>query len=327
MRDHEVSVLYLSRADVEQVGLSMNEIIDCVEDVLREKGEDRVEMPPKPGIHPAQNAFIHAMPAYVPRLGAAGMKWVSGYPQNRARGLPYISGLIVLNDPETGLPTMVADCTWITAMRTAAASAVAAKILAAGDTPVIAMLGCGVQGRSHLEALTLTFPRTARVQAYDTDGEVLSRYCAWGRERFGIEMAKAEDPEHAVRGASVVITAGPILTSPTPVIRASWLQPGVFCCPIDFDSYVTGEAFRAADMLVTDDVHQLRHYRSIGYFRDTPQIDLDLGAIVAKKEAGRTDDRQRIIAVNLGIAIEDMAVAVRLLQRARSLGIGTTLPL
>src|SRR5690349_9018442 len=108
----------------------MKDIIDCVAKALTEKGEGRVEMPPKPGIHPEPNAFIHAMPAYVPRLGAAGMKWVAGYPQNRDRRLPYISGVIVLNDPATGLPTLICDCTWITAMRTAAATAVAARQLA-----------------------------------------------------------------------------------------------------------------------------------------------------------------------------------------------------
>ncbi len=317
---------YLSRADIEQIGLSMKEIIDSVEDVLREKGEGRVEMPPKPGIHPAQNAFIHAMPAYVPRLGAAGMKWVSGYPQNPARDLPYISGLLILNDPETGVPIALLDCTWITAMRTAAASAVAARHLSRA-TPVLAMLGCGVQGRSHLEALTLTFPSLERVQAYDTNPAVLSRYASWGRERFGVEVLEAGDPEQAVRGAGIVITAGPILTAPSPVIRADWLAPGVFACPIDFDSYFTGEAFRAADLLVTDDVHQLRYYRDVGYFRDTPNIGLDLGAIVAGKEQGRTAPAQRIIAVNLGIAIEDLAVAVRLLERARALEIGVELPL
>jgi ornithine cyclodeaminase/alanine dehydrogenase len=326
MRDHEVRVLYLSRADVERIDLSMKEIIDCVREVLREKGEDRIEMPPKPGIHPAPNAFIHAMPAYVARLGAAGMKWVSGYPDNRAHGLPYISGLIVLNDPETGLPTMICDCTWITAMRTAAASAVAAQLMARPESSVMAMLGCGVQGRSHLEAIARMFP-LSRVQAFDTDRDVLSAYAKWGRDRFSLEVVEANDPEHAVRGADIIITAGPILTAPSPIIRADWLAPGSFSCPIDFDSYFTGEAFRAADLLVTDDVKQLRHYRSVGYFRDTPEIDLDLGALAAEKRPGRTHAEQRTIAVNLGIAIEDMAVAVRMQQRARELGIGTELPL
>src|SRR5512137_792823 len=109
-------VLYLSQADVVSVGLTMAEIIAALEAMFREKGEGRVEMPPKPGIHPRPDAFIHAMPAYIPAAGSAGMKWVSGYPQNHARGLPYISGLIILNDAGTGLPAAVMDCTWITAV-------------------------------------------------------------------------------------------------------------------------------------------------------------------------------------------------------------------
>ena len=123
-------ILYLSRKDVESIGLKMSDIIESLDRMFREKGEGKTEMPPKPGIHTRKDAFIHAMPAYIPSLGSAGIKWVSGYPQNQARGLPYISGLIVLNDPETGLPVCVMDCTWVTAQRTGAATAVAAKYLA-----------------------------------------------------------------------------------------------------------------------------------------------------------------------------------------------------
>ena len=93
------SMLYLSRRDVEEVGLSMREIIEALDRMFREKGEGRVEMPPKPGIHTQPDAFIHAMPAYIPSLGSAGMKWVSGYPGNQKKGLPYITGLLILNDP------------------------------------------------------------------------------------------------------------------------------------------------------------------------------------------------------------------------------------
>src|SRR5580765_2142752 len=123
-------ILYLSRADVIDVGLSMQEIIRAVEEMFREKGEGRVEMPPKPGIHTQPDAFIHAMPAYIPALKSAGIKWASGYPGNQKRGIPYITGLLILNDPETGIPLAVMDCAWITAQRTGAATAVAAKYLA-----------------------------------------------------------------------------------------------------------------------------------------------------------------------------------------------------
>ena len=102
----------------------MSQVIRALEDVFIEKGNHRVEMPPKPGIHPCPDAFIHAMPAYVPAMGAAGVKWVSGFPQNMPKNLPYISGLLILNDPETGIPVCVMDCTWITAKRTGAATGV-----------------------------------------------------------------------------------------------------------------------------------------------------------------------------------------------------------
>src|SRR5438445_1381190 len=130
------AILYLSRADVEAAGVAMPEIIERLEAAFRELGEGRVEMPPKPGIHPGpagSDNFIHAMPASIPALGAAGVKWVSGFPGNPRLGLPYVSGLLILNDSETGLPKAVMDATWITAMRTGAATAVAVKRLARRD--------------------------------------------------------------------------------------------------------------------------------------------------------------------------------------------------
>ena len=154
----------------------MAEIIDALEAAFREKGEGRVEMPPKPGIHPGGgDNFIHAMPAYIPALKSAGVKWVSGFPDNQKRGLPYITGLLILNDAETGLPLSVMDCVWITAMRTGAATAVAAKYLARPESSVVGVLGCGVQGRSNVEALNVLFP-LERVMAYDMDAEAARSY-------------------------------------------------------------------------------------------------------------------------------------------------------
>jgi len=150
----EDQLLYLSRKDVEDVDLSMAEIIKTLEVAFREKAEGRVEMPPKPGIHPGGgDNFIHAMPAYIPALKSAGMKWVSGFPANTRRGLPYVSGLLILNDPDTGLPLAVMDCGWITGIRTGAATAVAAKHLARPESATVGILACGVQGRTNLAAL------------------------------------------------------------------------------------------------------------------------------------------------------------------------------
>ncbi|HEX9617098.1 MAG TPA: hypothetical protein VGA03_06750, partial [Anaerolineales bacterium] len=168
-------LLYLSRADVESVALDMRTIIDLLEAAFKEKGAGRVEMPPKPGIHTQPDAFIHAMPAFIPSLKSAGLKWVSGYPGNFKRGLPYISGLLILNDTETGIPYAVMDCTWITAYRTGAASGLSAKYLARPESRVAGILACGVQGRTNLEALAALFP-LEHVYAYDILPEVQARF-------------------------------------------------------------------------------------------------------------------------------------------------------
>ena len=147
MSNHQL--LYLSQMDVAAVGVTMAEIIDALEVAFREKGKGHTEMPPKPGIHPGGgDNFIHAMPACIPALKSAGIKWVSGFPENAKQGLPYISGLLILNDHDTGLPLSVMDCVWITAMRTGAATAVSARYLARPESSVVGILGCGVQGRS-----------------------------------------------------------------------------------------------------------------------------------------------------------------------------------
>ena len=171
-------LLYLSRADVEKVALPIEEIIAAVEAVFREKGEGGTEMPPKIGIHPSPEAYLNAMPARVASAGAVGLKWVSIFAENLGRGLPAIGGLVILNDPENGLPLAAMDCIWLTAKRTAAASAVAAKYLARMDAENLAIIGCGVQGRSHLEAMLVQVPCLRRVLAFDRVPATLARYAA-----------------------------------------------------------------------------------------------------------------------------------------------------
>lgn len=319
-------LLYLSQADVAAVGLSMAEIIDALEAMFREKGEGRVEMPPKPGIHPMPDAFIHAMPAYIPALKSAGIKWVSGFPENYKRGLPYITGLLVLNDPETGVPLAVMDCVWITAKRTGAATAVAARYLARPDSEVVGILGCGVQGRSNLEALRVLFP-IKRVMAYDINPEAQRRYVAEMTEQFGLEVVPVQTPREAVSGCDIVVTAGPILLKPHATIQAGWLDAGAFASLVDFDSYWHPDALAEVDKFCTDDVPQLEHYRQLGYFQHIPPIYADLGELVTGRKAGRERPDERTIACNLGLALDDMATAPLIYRRAVERGIGTWLPL
>lgn len=320
-------LLYLSRQDVEKVALDLPTIIDLLETAFREKGEGKVELPPKPGIHTQPNAFIHAMPAYIPSLHSAGIKWVSGYPDNPKKGLPYISGLLILNDEETGLPYAVMDCTWITAYRTGAASALSAKYLARPDSKTLGILGCGVQGRTHTEAMTTLFP-IERVYAYDILPTAQEKFIAEMREKFpAIEFIGVSNPKDAVTQSEMVVTAGPILKNPTPTIEKDWLQPGAFASAVDFDSYWKGEALAQIDKFTTDDLAQMEYYRTVGYFKETPQPYADLGEIVAGKKPGRQSPTERTMAMNLGLAMDDMAVAPTIYQRAKEMGLGVVLPL
>jgi len=321
------ALLYLSQSDVIKVDLTMEEIIKQLETAFKEKAMGRVEMPPKPGIHPGEaDNFIHAMPAYIPAMRSAGVKWVSGFPQNQERGLPYISGLLILNDPDTGLPISVMDCVWITAKRTGAATAIAAKYLAQKDSSIVGVLGCGVQGRSNIEALNVIFP-LEQVIAYDILPGRSKQYAVEINQQYGLEVVITNTPREAVTGCDIVVTAGPILKKPHATIQAGWMDEGAFASLVDFDSYWHPDALKESDKFCTDDIPQLLHYQEVGYFQDIPQIYGDLSELVSGQKPGRETLEERTIACNLGLAMDDMAVAPMVYQKATEKGIGTWLSL
>ncbi|HVP26912.1 MAG TPA: ornithine cyclodeaminase family protein [Candidatus Bathyarchaeia archaeon] len=314
-------------ADVEKLDIRMNEVIGVVREAFLEKASGRAEVPPKPGIHPQKDAFIHAMPSFLPRIRAAGVKWVSGFPENSKRGLPYISGLLVLNDVESGFPVCVMDCTWVTAVRTGAATAVAAKYLARANSEVLGVLSCGVQGRSNLEALLVVCKSLSDVKAYDVNAENLRRYVEEMTAKHGVKVVPVDSPRKAVEGCDIVVTAGPILKKPKPVIEASWFKNGGFACALDFDSYWKADAMHSMNKFCTDDAEQLQYYRQQGYFADIPPVYAELSEIVNGKKRGRESSDERIISMHLGLAIEDMATAMLVYEKAKRVGAGTTLPL
>ncbi len=325
MDDHRL--LYLSYRDVVEVGLQMPEIIESMEQMFRAKGEGRTEMPPKPGIHPGGgDNFIHAMPAAIADLESAGIKWISGFPENPARGLPYISGLVILNDVHTGLALSVMDAVWMTAKRTAAASAISARCLARPESSVVGMLGCGVQGRSHVEALKVLFP-LQKVMAYDVHEATVSRYARDVSTELDVEVVPVKTPREAVSGCDIVVTAGPMTRPAHATIEPGWLDEGAFASLVDYDAYWQPAAMHQADRFCTDDTHQFEAVRKTGYFEKAPDPHADLGELVTGQKPGRRAPDERTMAANLGLALDDMAVAPLLYQRAVGKGIGTWLPL
>jgi ornithine cyclodeaminase/alanine dehydrogenase len=325
-----MNIVYLSLGDVKSLGVSMKEVLKVVDHGFRQKGLGKTEMPPKPGIHPRPNAFIHAMPAYVKESEVAGLKWVSGYPTNVEKGYPYITGLLVLNDPETGIPIAVMDCAWITAMRTGASVGVATKYLARKASSVAAILGCGVQARMSLRALAETLTDLSQVRCYDLYPEAARRFIEeMSPVCPGADLMACSNPAEMIEGADVVVTAIPIVTKPEPPLHAGMLKRGGLAVSLDYDAAWTSAAMKECDKFVCDDTHQLLRTKEEGvYFGGIPEyIYADLGELAAGLKPGRQDEQERIFSMNMGIAIDDMVTAKIVYERALQKGIGTRWPL
>ena len=218
------------------------------------------------------------------------------------------------------------DCTWITAKRTGAATALTAKYLARPESATVGIVACGVQGRSNLEALACLF-KIKNVKAFDIKPEVAKHYAEEMQAQLGLDVEPVQNLPDAVKGMDIVVTSGPILKNPTPSIPAGWLPAGSFASLVDFDSFWQGAALKEMDKITTDDLSQMNYYRHESYFKETPEAYADLGEIVAGNKPGRQNAQERIAAINLGLALDDMATAIRIYQRAKEMGIGAELPL
>jgi len=306
-------LLYLSRAEVAGLLPPWDEQLDLVEQTYSSMASGAVELPPKPAIHPRPNAFVHAMPAYLEEPDVVVLKWIAGYRTNKTRGLPYLNGLIVLNDAETGVPVVVMDAAEITATRTAAASGVCIRRWAPSGWNTVAILGCGVQGARHATVVEL-LNGDARIQAYDPHPE---RMLALD----GAVTPRASARE-AVERADVVITTGPMPEERRPEVDVDWLGDRYLLVPVDFDAYVREAAIASADLFLVDDVSQFEYYRELGHFQGWPRAHASVGEALAADRPAR-----RVACVNLGVGALDAVFAKHVLDLARERGIGTRLPL
>ena len=312
---------YLTRADVEAVGLTGVEVIELLDEVFTAKRDGAVEMPAKIGVHPRDDAFIHAMPAYLESADAVGIKWVAGYPGNQDVGLPYIHGLFVLTDAGTGAPLAVMDATWITEIRTAAASMLGIRALAERPVEALGILGCGRQGRVHLELANEVFPDLARVTLFDRHPE---RAEALAAAHPGVDARIAATAGEIAEDAEVVITTAAIVRDPARPLHRSHLANTTVVCAIDFDASLSEDVFEEPATFVVDDVPQYRHYVEQGYFARYPSDPVELADV---RDAPAELPGGLRVYVPLGIALEDVAVAAEINRRAGEAGLGTELPL
>jgi alanine dehydrogenase len=307
------SLRFLSRSEVAGLLPDVDEQLDLVERTYRALAAGRVELPPKPGVHPRKDSFLHAMPAYLRDEDVVTLKWVGGYPANKGRGLPYITGLIVVNDAETGLPVAVMDGAEITAARTAAASGVCVRRFAREGWSRAAILGCGEQGLFHARLLHALEPDVA-IRAWDPHPERI--------ERLGHLVQAANGWEDAVAGADVVVTAGPIVEDPSPSIRPEHLGERWLALPIDFDFYIRAETVASVDLFLADDIGQFEYYREQGHFQGWPAPEGNVG-----EGLGREGAPARVLCCNLGIGALDAAFANAVLAQAQSVRAGVELEL
>jgi len=324
-------VLWISSKEIDMLDIGMPEIMDAVEAGFATLGRGEAEMPAKIGIHPREDCFIHAMPCYLGGdIDRTGVKCVSGYPPNPANGLPYITGIMLLNDSATGLPIAVMDAGWVTAWRTGAASGVYARHFGNPDTSSVSIIGTGVQGRVNLIAMREAFPNISRVYCYDKfEGQVERFIRDMHRELPDAEFVICPNVRTAVAETDVLITCTPIVEEPQRSIPRSWLKPECLVISVDYDSAITEDVFQDANF-TCDNRNQYVWTQEQGtYFQNgyprPGDIYADMGEICAGLKPGVREGRRG--AVLMGIASHDVMTASLIYDKALTTGLGTKVSL
>lgn len=295
-------MLVLTRSEVEEL-LDLDALLDALAAAHAELSAGNASLPPRVAAF-TQDGLLGAMPGYVAGAGL-GAKLVSLFPRNEAP-LPTHQALIALFDAQSGLVTAVMDGTYITAIRTAGAAALAARLLAPSDARVLAILGTGVQSR----AAQKMFPRV--------------------RDFAEVRVAGRGEYEEAVRGADVVHGT---THSPEPVVRAEWLSPGVHVSSVGLNpagSELDPALLERADVLCVESRESAFAAPPAGapeLAQIDPQRAVELGELVAGTGSGRTSREQITLYKSVGVAVQDLAAAALVLAAARERGAGLDIEL
>lgn len=313
-------MLYLSRADVERL-LDVDAMLGALARALIVFSSGVTSVPPRAGARVGDRGILGAMPGYVPGI-ALEVKLVSVFPANHGLGIPSHQGLIAVFDEDTGTPLVLMDGAYITAMRTGGTAAVAARALAREDAAVLAILGAGVQGRSHLE----TFPRVRDFKEI----RVVSRDRAKATALAALHplATVADSFEAAVRGADVVACC---TDAREPVLSRAWLKPGVHVSSVGgtFGPEVDQQTIAAARVFVEwrGAVTSPPPAGAVELQGLDPQAVTEVGEVLADTRPGRRSSDEITLYKSTGHAVEDAATARLVYDRARAEGAGTLLPL
>jgi ornithine cyclodeaminase/alanine dehydrogenase-like protein (mu-crystallin family) len=328
-----MDVLVLNGEQVAQL-LPMPECIKVMRDALAALARGEALVPLRTVMRvPGVSGFLGLMPGYIsPREGqegALGLKAVSVFPGNASRGIDTHQGAVLLFEADTGRLSALLDGAAITAIRTAAVSGVATDVLARRDASELAVLGAGVQARTHIEAIAAVRP-LRRVRIWSRNPEHAAALASELRRRFGFPIEAAPSAEAAVREADLVAT---VTASPEPILKREWLKEGVHINAvgssiptsreIDTATMVAARLFvdrresalaEAGDLLIA-----MREDALTG-----DHIQAELGDVIIGKNPGRRSPGELTLFKSLGIAVEDVASAAYLVRRARETGTGQT---
>lgn len=301
--------LYLPDSTLETLGIPPEDIADAIENALIAKSKGRLHVTPKSALLPGGGRYMMSTLA-IGDEGLTVLKTVAVCPDNPGRNLPAINGAIMVLDAETGLLKAVLGANWITAHRTAALSAVAARRMADPDAKTIGFIGCGVQAHSHLHAFQ-TFLPLKRVLACGRGSANRDALCAEAA-RLGLDAAAAS-PEDTLRQADVVVTSITLDYSIAPFLDANWLKPNAFAAITDLCIPWKPGSMGAFNSIIVDDMAQEQS-------ADKPMVRAD--AITGDLTDLVTGNVARTIKPSAfafrGIALGDYAAAVLALQRAES---------
>ena len=321
-------LLVLSRRDVVDL-LSLRDCIDAIEGAFRLHAEGRTLGPGVLSVHAAAGGFHIKAAGLTGRRSYFAAKVNGNFSQNPRRcGRPAIQGVIVLSDAETGTPLAIMDSIEITALRTAATTALAARCLARASASVATVVGCGVQGRYHVRALAQTLA-LERIWLHDIATERAEMLAGELTAELGLPVGAATDLRAAVRRSEVCITCTP---ARAPLLGPADLPPGLFLGAIGADSNDKQELepeVLASAAVVVDHLEQcatigeLHHALARGVMTRA-DVRAELWEVVAGRRPGRVSDEEVVVFDSSGTALQDVAVAAMMYERAEESRSGRT---
>ena len=307
---------YLSERLLSQLSISTSDVVGEIERHIAGQRRGEVWCAPKAAVWPGDERFIMATLGVASEPRIVATKTLVLNPRNAERELATLNSLIALLDAETGLPIAVVDGNWVTAKRTAGLSAVAAKWLARADSASAAFIGCGVQARSHLEAMSDLFP-LREIRAFGRGSRNRDLLCQLAQSR-GMAAVPCDVAKAAVDGADIVVTTLPLIPKPEPFLDARWLKAGSFTTMTDLALPWLPETMSSFDRIIIDDLEQETKMSNPMVKSDL--IAGDLTGLVCGEVVGRQSTSERTTFAFRGLAVGDLAVAGLAYVRAKSIG-------